>query len=258
MLKSPHAPPPAGRRRRRDLPVRLHRRLPPPDSCRRSSTASPTSSRARRPLLARLAPSFECVWCTGWEERAEEHLPRLLGLPGGWPHLRSRRPGARRALEARGDRRPRRPGPPVAWIDDAHDATCDAGRPTRPGPTLLVRTDPADGLTDEHVTTARVAGPLGSERQDWRPRAAGGSRSGSPAVPMPAETYRWRPSLDHVPGEVPLAVRRRERPARRRIGTSTWPPWRWPASVSATAAGTCGNTSGSCGAAAGRHSAATR
>src|SRR5690242_8962799 len=38
--------------------------------------------------LTRLAQRFDCVWCTGWEERAEDHLPHLLGLPGGWPHLR--------------------------------------------------------------------------------------------------------------------------------------------------------------------------
>ena len=37
--------------------------------------------------LERLSRTFECVWCTGWEERAEEYLPRLLGLPGGWTHL---------------------------------------------------------------------------------------------------------------------------------------------------------------------------
>ena len=32
--------------------------------------------------LERLSRTFECVWCTGWDERAEEHLPRLLRLPG--------------------------------------------------------------------------------------------------------------------------------------------------------------------------------
>ena len=29
--------------------------------------------------LERLARTYECVWCTGWEERAEEHLPWLAG-----------------------------------------------------------------------------------------------------------------------------------------------------------------------------------
>jgi hypothetical protein len=105
------------------------------------------------PLLTRLSGSFECVWCTGWEERAEEHLPRLLGLPGGWQHLTftpdeaSERHWKLSAIDAHAgaDR-------PVAWIDDAFDATCDAWAADRPGPTLLVRTDPATGLRAEHVT----------------------------------------------------------------------------------------------------------
>jgi hypothetical protein len=106
------------------------------------------------PLLVRLARTFECVWCTGWEDRAEEHLPHLLGLPGGWPHLRfaPAEPDAERhwklaAIEARVGRER-----PVAWIDDAFDDTCTAWAETRPGPTLLVRTEPASGLEEAHVT----------------------------------------------------------------------------------------------------------
>ena len=30
----------------------------------------------------------ELVWASGWEERANDHLPHLLGLPGGMPFLR--------------------------------------------------------------------------------------------------------------------------------------------------------------------------
>jgi hypothetical protein len=104
--------------------------------------------------LARLAEAYECVWCTGWEDRAEEHLPRLLGLPGGWAHLTFvPEPGAELhwklgAIEAHaGAERP------VAWIDDDHDSTCLSWAEERPGPTLLVPTDPAVGLTDVHVTT---------------------------------------------------------------------------------------------------------
>src|SRR4051794_29409241 len=37
--------------------------------------------------LKGLASVYECAWCTGWEERADESLPLLLGLPGGWPHV---------------------------------------------------------------------------------------------------------------------------------------------------------------------------
>jgi hypothetical protein len=96
--------------------------------------------------LVRLARTFECVWCTGWEERAEEHLPHLLGLPGGWEHL-TLGPGWKRAaidVAVPGAR-------PLAWVDDDHGSGADAWAAGRPGPTLLVVTDPAVGLTDAHV-----------------------------------------------------------------------------------------------------------
>jgi hypothetical protein len=106
------------------------------------------------PRLIRLARTFECVWCTGWEERAEEHLPHLLGLPGGWRHLSfgpvdgdwRRGHWKLAAIEAfAGDHRP------AAWIDDTHDEVCTSWVAARPGPTLLVSTDPAVGLSDDHV-----------------------------------------------------------------------------------------------------------
>jgi hypothetical protein len=104
--------------------------------------------------LGRLHAAFECVWCTGWEERADEHLPRLLGLPGGWPHLTfppARDEPARHwklgAIESWAG-----PDTPLAWIDDAFDASCEAWAAARSAPTLLVRTEPATGLSDEHVT----------------------------------------------------------------------------------------------------------
>jgi hypothetical protein len=111
-------------------------------------------SSAAGPRLQRLSRSFDCVWCTGWEERADEHLPRLLGMPGGWPHLsfdRSESGTPRHwklaAIEAHAG-----PERPVAWVDDAFDATCERWAEARPGATLLVRTEPASGLTEEHVT----------------------------------------------------------------------------------------------------------
>ena len=102
--------------------------------------------------LERLARAFECVWCTGWEDRAEEHLPAILGLPGGWAHLtfvQEPEPAVHwklAAIEALAG-----PDRPVAWIDDDHDDSCTAWAAERPGATLLVATDPAVGLTDEHV-----------------------------------------------------------------------------------------------------------
>ena len=106
-------------------------------------------SRAVATRLTRLAASYECVWCTGWEDRADGHLPHLLGLPAGWAHLAfSDRPEDAahwklRAIDAHAG-----PGRPVAWIDDAHDERCRAWAAARPGPTLLVTTDPAVGLTE--------------------------------------------------------------------------------------------------------------
>ncbi|MEA2310568.1 MAG: hypothetical protein QOE28_536, partial [Solirubrobacteraceae bacterium] len=99
-------------------------------------------------VLARIAPRFECVWCTGWEDRAERHLPHLLGLPGGWAHVELRErpaPGAHwklAAIDALAG-----PDRALAWIDDDHDERCHGWAATRPGPTLLVATDPAVGLT---------------------------------------------------------------------------------------------------------------
>jgi hypothetical protein len=108
------------------------------------------SSVAAAHLLA-LAEDFDLVWCSGWEEKAEEHLPHLLGLPAGLPFLRFERSrGAGTSIAGHwklaaidayaGDR-------PLAWIDDAFDESCHAWAAARPAPTLLVQTAPAYGLT---------------------------------------------------------------------------------------------------------------
>jgi hypothetical protein len=105
-------------------------------------------------LLTRLSATFECTWCTGWEERAEEHLPRLLGLPGGWPHVTfATVPGlGERHWKLDAVESAAGPDRALAWIDDAFDDSCTTWAATRPGPTLLVQTDPATGLREEHVT----------------------------------------------------------------------------------------------------------
>ncbi len=43
------------------------------------------------------------------------------------------------------------PARPMAWIDDAHDDACREWAAARPGPTLLVTTDPAVGITGDEV-----------------------------------------------------------------------------------------------------------
>ncbi|MGA8364650.1 MAG: HAD domain-containing protein [Solirubrobacteraceae bacterium] len=98
--------------------------------------------------LLTLATDFDLVWASGWEEKAEEYLPRLLDLPAGLPFLSfERSPGRGNAHwklatieEYAGSRA-------LAWIDDAFNDSCHAWAATRPAPTLLVQTAPERGLT---------------------------------------------------------------------------------------------------------------
>ena len=105
------------------------------------------------PRLARLADDFELVWATGWEDRANEHLPYLLDLP--FPSLPVLRFDGRAVFgsahwkldaidEYAGER-------PAAWIDDNFNEACRFWATEREAPTLLVHTDPAIGITDDHV-----------------------------------------------------------------------------------------------------------
>ena len=115
--------------------------------------------------LRALSEAYELAWCTGWEEKANEYLPFALGLPGPLPLVTfdacDRPAGAHWKLAGIGayDLDPTRP---LAWVDDAHDEHCTAWASARHGPTLLVTTKPAVGITDEHVTVL----------QDWAPLAA--------------------------------------------------------------------------------------
>jgi HAD domain in Swiss Army Knife RNA repair proteins len=103
--------------------------------------------------LRRLGEEFEPVWCTGWEEKANEYLPHALGLDKSFPYLSFA--GAvpqvnghwkLAAIDRYAGRRR-----PLAWIDDAHDERCGRWAAERPGPTLLISTEPATGLSPEHV-----------------------------------------------------------------------------------------------------------
>ncbi|HYB25998.1 MAG TPA: hypothetical protein VEF89_05240 [Solirubrobacteraceae bacterium] len=103
--------------------------------------------------LRRLADQFELAWCTGWEERANDYLPLALGLPGPLPHVvfdPAGRPTQAHWKLAGIDRHVD-PSRPLAWLDDAHDEGCRTWAAARPGPTLLITTDPAVGLTDREV-----------------------------------------------------------------------------------------------------------
>jgi hypothetical protein len=110
-------------------------------------------SAAAGPNLLRLAHTFELAWCTGWDDRANLHLPFALGLPedlptvtffasSGPPHAHWKLSG----IDAFAG-----PDRPLAWVDDAHDEACATWAAARPGRTHLERTDPAVGLTDDGV-----------------------------------------------------------------------------------------------------------
>jgi len=103
--------------------------------------------------LRRLGERFQLVWATGWEETANEYLPRLLELPGeldcihfdefpefGQAHWKLG------AIDAYAP-----PLRPLAWIDDSLDETCHAWAATRQAPTLLIKTTPEAGILDKHV-----------------------------------------------------------------------------------------------------------
>ncbi|HEX4109119.1 MAG TPA: HAD domain-containing protein [Solirubrobacteraceae bacterium] len=97
--------------------------------------------------LRTLAQRFELVWCSGWEEKANEHLPLLLGLAGPLPFLTFERDVGRThahwkldAIDAFAGTRP------LAWIDDALDEACVRWARERAAPTLLVVTRPERGL----------------------------------------------------------------------------------------------------------------
>lgn len=104
--------------------------------------------------LTELCQWFEPAWCTGWEEKANEYLPQELGLPGPWPYLELRSPDSAEGRHWKLAAIERYAGElrPVAWIDDAHDEHCRSWAASRRGPTLLVGTDPAVGLTAEQVS----------------------------------------------------------------------------------------------------------
>jgi hypothetical protein len=118
------------------------------------------SAAAASHLLA-LVSLFEPVWCSGWEEKADEYLPSLLGLPRGLPHLsfeRSTSTGAGESLHGHwklaaidayaGVR-------PLAWVDDCLDDACHDWASARAAPTLLVQTIPAQGLTEREAAQLR-------------------------------------------------------------------------------------------------------
>lgn len=114
--------------------------------------------------LQRLSEHYELIWATGWEERANDVLPGLLGLPQlpvvtfgedarfGTAHWKLG------PLEEFGH------GRPLAWIDDCLDESCHQWARGREEPTLLVPTESSLGLEEAH-TEALAAWARDLERQ---------------------------------------------------------------------------------------------
>ncbi len=131
------------------------------------------STAAARHLLD-LVSVFELAWCSGWEEKANEYLPHLLGLPE-LPFLSFERDmqamGGAGGGGANGGGSTRahwkldaidsfaRPERPLAWIDDAFNDACHEWAATRGAPTLLVQTEPATGLTEREAVLLKGWAP---------------------------------------------------------------------------------------------------
>ena len=110
-------------------------------------------SRAAGPRLQRLSEHYDLVWATGWEDRANDHLPLILGLPDDMPFLtfeEARFGSSHWKLEALNEYGGSRP---LAWIDDFIDEECQAWAGAREAPTLLVPTESARGIEEAHVET---------------------------------------------------------------------------------------------------------
>lgn len=103
------------------------------------------------PRLERLSKTYELVWASGWEDRANDHLPTILGVPE-LPYLtfdgRARFGTAHWKLEALSEYADSRP---LAWLDDSLDDSCYEWADERAAPTLLVPTESDVGLIDVHV-----------------------------------------------------------------------------------------------------------
>jgi hypothetical protein len=112
-------------------------------------------SRDAAAALRGIADEFECAWCTGWEERADENLPRLLDLPRGWPHVPLGSPAAGPHWKLAGIDAFAGSTRPLAWIDDNHGPAVEEWALARPGPTLLVGTEPHIGMTAAHAAALR-------------------------------------------------------------------------------------------------------
>lgn len=101
--------------------------------------------------LRRLSDVYDLVWASGWEAKANKHLPALLDLPE-LPHLGFN--GAARFGSADWKLEPLAEyavGRPLAWLDDSFDERCYEWARDREAPTLLIPIESHVGLEEVHV-----------------------------------------------------------------------------------------------------------
>lgn len=113
--------------------------------------------------LLRLSAAFELVWATGWQDRANDHLPSITGL-GPLPVIEFDQagPAPSRFAAAHWKLGPLdafAPERPLAWIDDSFDESCfewAAARDEAGVPTLLVPTEPEFGLEEAQAAVLEM------------------------------------------------------------------------------------------------------
>lgn len=100
--------------------------------------------------LNRLATWFDLAWATTWEHHASALIAPQLGLPEDLPVIEFHRGSAYQTWklpaveEFVGDR-------PAAWIDDDLWTDAFTWAERRHAPTLLIRTTPSLGMTEQDM-----------------------------------------------------------------------------------------------------------
>lgn len=117
--------------------------------------------------LGRLAEHFDLIWATGWEDRANDHLPHLLGIPELPVVHFPMSPVADTAHWKLGPLDEHARGRPLAWIDDSLTPPCYEWAVSRPEPTLLVPTESDRGIEEGHVEAMCAWAAEGYTRDGW-------------------------------------------------------------------------------------------
>jgi hypothetical protein len=123
--------------------------------------------------LQRLSDLYDLVWATGWEDRANDSLAPLLGLPelpwlsfDGAARFGSAHWKLGPIDEYAGQRA-------LAWVDDSFDDSCYQWANGRAAPTLLVPTQSPHGLeeaqTEALISWARELGDQGGKARSTAP-----------------------------------------------------------------------------------------